>query len=505
MRVVDTLRNSSSDSYKEREEDINMADTASGIGVNLNAITDDAAIRAILKTWYKDGIENLFFRNSPVLKELKKTRVEGKEQRFAAIYGRGGAVSAKATQAKAKALATSKNAEFVTTPGKLFSMFSYSIPEVQASKSKRGAYMKIAGNKAFAAAQALRQTLAGSLYGRGYGELAVLGTANATALAAGVADDLITITLPSSVNLKIDVDSDIVLKTSVGDATEHGLFTVTKIDGDNITVKVVTAYSSAAATNVVCLRGSVDGSGNPLLPVGLAGWLPSVGGRTGSDWTTYIHTPFMGVTRDANTEALAGNFVYNSSNTKKSQDIQQLLQKVRRHGGEPDFIVMNDKDWLAVAEEIQSTNTYFTQTSTASKRKANIGLNKITAGFSTNYIDIIYDDPYCPEGTFYMFNKEDVELWTYTNAETPVQDGVASNNPGKQDPMEYENKGKENDNFKLLIDDFITVVPGETTDDGDAVRVTYNFFGQFVVLNPADTGVGIFHDATLADIVSTLA
>ena len=167
-----------------------MADTASGIGVNLNAITDDEAIRAILKTWYKDGIENLFFRNSPVLKELKKTRVEGKEQRFAAIYGRGGAVSAKATQAKAKALATSKNAEFVTTPGKLFSMFSYSIPEVQASKSKRGAYMKIAGNKAFAAAQALRQTLAGSLYGRGYGELAVLGTANATALAAGVADDL---------------------------------------------------------------------------------------------------------------------------------------------------------------------------------------------------------------------------------------------------------------------------------------------------------------------------
>ena len=182
-----------------------------------------------------------------------------------------------------------------------------------------------------------------------------------------------------------------------------------------------------------------------------------------------------------------------------------MLQKVRRHGGEPDFIVMNDNDWLALADEIQSTNTYFTQTSSAKQRKANIGLTKLTAGFSTNAIDIIYDDPYCPEGIFYMFNKDDVELFVYTNASTPVEDGIGGNNPGKQDPLEFNNKGEEDQNYKLLIDDFISVVPGSLTDDGESVRVTYNFFGTFVVLNTADVGVGIFHDATTANIVATLA
>lgn len=469
------------------------------------AITADQAIEAILKTWYKDGVENLFFRNSPVLKSINKVKVGGKEQRFAAIYGRGGAVSSKATQAEAKAKQNSKNAEFITTPGQLFSMFSYNNKEVLASMSKKGAYMKIAGNKAFAAATALRQTMAATLYGRGYGEIALLSTADAATIAAASADADVTITLASDAALKIDVDSDVVLKTSVADSTEHGLFTVKQIDGDKVTLTVKTAYASAAAGNVIALRGSMDGSGNPNLPVGLAGWLPAIDARTGSGWTSYIHAPFYGVTRDVNTEALAGNFVYNSSNTKKAQDVQQLLQKVRRHGGEPDFIVMNDNDWLAMAEEIQTTNTYFTQTSTSARRKANVGLNKVTAGFSTNFIDIIWDDPYCPQGIFYMFTKDDVELWTYTNAETPISDSVADNNPGKEDPMSYDNKGKENDNFKLLIDDFISVVPGTLTDDGDCVRVTYQLFGTFVVLNPSNAGVGIFHDATPANIVSCVA
>ena len=468
-------------------------------------ITTDGAIKAILKTFYKDGVENLFFRNSPVLRELKKTRVEGKEQRFAAMYGRGGAVSSRATQAERKAAANAKNAEFITTPGQRFSMFSYNAKEVQASLSKKGAYMKIAGNKAFAAAQALRQTLAADLYARGYGELAVVGTTDAATIAAAVADDIVTVTMPSSVTLKIDVDTDLVLKTSVADGTEHGLFTVTKIDGNQVSLKCVTAYASAAATNIYALRGSMDDSGNPLAPVGLAGWIPAIGTRSGSDWTSYIATPFYGVTRSVNTDALAGNFVYNASNTSKKADVQQLLQKVRRHGGEPDFIVMNDNDWLALADEIQSTNTYFTQTSSAKQRKANIGLTKLTAGFSTNAIDIIYDDPYCPEGVFYMFNKDDVELFVYTNASTPIEDGIGGNNPGKQDPLEFNNKGEEDQNFKLLIDDFISVVPGSLTDDGESVRVTYNFFGTFVVLNTADVGVGIFHDATTANIVATLA
>ena len=110
------------------------------------ALNVNDAIKAILKTWYKDGVENLLFRNSPVVKKIKKTRVEGKEQAFSALYSSGGAVGANFTKAKARAAVTSRNVEFKVTPGQLFSCYSMNQQEVQASLSKKGAYMKVAGN-----------------------------------------------------------------------------------------------------------------------------------------------------------------------------------------------------------------------------------------------------------------------------------------------------------------------------------------------------------------------
>ena len=92
-------------------------------------------------------------------------------------------------------------------------------------------------------------------------------------------------------------------------------------------------------------------------------------------------------------------------------------------------------------------------------------------------------------------------MWTYTNADA-VADGIASNNPGKQNPEEFDNAGRENDPYKLLIDDFVTVEPAALTTNGSAVRVVLNFFGSFVVLNPSNAGVGLFHDAVTANITA---
>ena len=50
------------------------------------AISTDNAIKAMLKTYYKkEGLSNLLFRNSPLLKKIKKDTVEGKSQNFAAM------------------------------------------------------------------------------------------------------------------------------------------------------------------------------------------------------------------------------------------------------------------------------------------------------------------------------------------------------------------------------------------------------------------------------------
>jgi hypothetical protein len=42
----------------------------------------DTNVMNLLKITYKDGIESLLFRNSPVLRDIPKERVSGKEYRF---------------------------------------------------------------------------------------------------------------------------------------------------------------------------------------------------------------------------------------------------------------------------------------------------------------------------------------------------------------------------------------------------------------------------------------
>ena len=457
------------------------------------AITTNVAIEKILKTYYKDKVANLLFRNSPVVKEIKKERVEGKEQAFASIYSRGGAVSADATVAEAKAKTNVRNAEWKVTPGQLFSMFSYNAKEVQASLSKKGAYMKVAANKAFAAAEAFRKTLAAAFYGRGYGEIGIVPAA-----AAGTHSTQFSLDLSDSAIMKIDVGSTIAFKSTVAGA-EIGTANVDAIDENTITVTPAASVTLAGG-EIVAIAGCVDSSGNPMLPMGLDGWLPVVETRnkTGSTWPTYITTPFFNVTRSVNPSALAGQFILGVSGDKKVDTIQKLIKKVRRKGSQANLIILNDNDWLEVSNEIQSTNTYFTQTSSKARREANVGFDKLSASFSTNFIDNIVDDPYMPEGKFYVLDKDQIELWAYTNSEI-VNDGVAGNEPGKADPLEENGATNTEDKpFKLLIDDFLTVVPGGLSSDGDSVRATIQLFGSFVVLDTSVMGVGIFYDATKA-------
>lgn len=458
-------------------------------------ITANDNIKALLKVYYKDGVENLMFRNSPLLKKIQKNRIEGKTYNFSAMYGRGGAVAGDFTKAKALASTVSKNVEFAVEPGQLFSVYTMNAKEVQASMTKRGAYMKVAGAKMFASAEGFRKTLAAALYGRGYGELCFAPT---DALTASTASD---ITLPTDAIMKIDVGSELVIKTSVaGDGTTvKATLTVNSINGNTVNVTSSATYTPAA-TDVVCLAGSIDASGNPLLPVGLGGWIPAVAKRTGASWTSYIGTSFFGVTRSAAADRLAGAFYAETSSTAKKTDaVQALLMKVRRQGSLADIIVMNDEDWLAMSAEIAATNTYFTQTSTKESKKAAIGFDSFSASFSTNYIENIVDDPYCPKGEFFILDSTAVEFDTLTNTDK-IDDGVAGNEPGKADPMSADNEGHENDPYKLIIDDYINVQSGTADVNGPCSEVTLMLFGSLAVTNPSNVGVGLFYNATPVSI-----
>lgn len=456
------------------------------------AISTDASIRAMLKVFYKDGVENLMFRNSPVLKKIKKERVEGRTQNFSAMYGRGGAVAADFLTAKNNAATVSKAVEFQVEPGQLFSVYTMNAKEVQASQTKKGAYMKVAGAKMFAASESFRKTLAAALYGRGYGEIALY---DGTALTADTAVD---ISLPNYAVMAIDIGSKLDIKTTLASDVILATLDVRAIGGDdpavpgNTLVNVVPDKTATpAATDFVCLAGSVDANSNPALPVGLAGWLPT----DRSDLTPTSTATFFGVTRGIAPERLAGSFYDGSAvNEKKSLALQKLIQKCRRMGSQANLIILNDEDFLELAQEIETTNTYFTQTSTKESKKASVGFEKFSASFSTNYIENIVDDPYCPKGRFYVLDDEYVALWSYTNTEK-VNDGIDGNNPGKQDPMEMNGEGKTETPYGLIIDDYLNVQSGEATFNGPAMNVTLQMFGSFVVTNPSVCGVGKFYQA----------
>ena len=460
------------------------------------AISTNDNIKALLKVYYKDGVENLMFRNSPLLKKLQKNRIEGKTYNFSAMYGRGGAVAGDFTKARNLAASVSKNVEFAVEPGQLFSVYTMNAKEVQASVTRRGAYMKVAGAKMFAASEGFRKTLAASLYGRGFGELCF-----APASVSFTQDTAADITLPMDAIMKIDVGSELVIKTSVsGDSTAiKATLVVNAITGTSVNVTPSATYETAA-TDVICLAGSMDASGAPLLPVGLGGWLPAVGSRTGLNWQTYINSKFFNVERKAAPDRLAGAFYAEASSTAKKTDaVEALLMQVRRQGSLADMIVMNDEDWLAMSAEIATSNTYFTQTSTKESKKAAIGFDSFAASFSTNYVENIIDDPYCPKGEFFILDSTAVEFDTLTNTDK-VEDGVAGNNPGKPDPMSDENNGHEADPYKLIIDDYINVQAGEADVNGPCSEVTLMLFGTFAVTNPSNCGHGLFYGANPVSI-----
>ena len=462
-------------------------------------VTD--AIMAILKTWYKDGVENLLFRNSPVVKKIKKTRVEGKEQAFSALYSSGGAVGANYTKAKARAAVTSRNVEFKVTPGQLFSCYSMNQQEVQASLSKKGAYMKVAGNKMFAANESLRKMLAGAFYGNGYG---LIGKFTTTSSVTWTNNTTQTITVQDSCAMKLAVGMGIDITSAVGTyASTVATVNVAAINGNAITFENKTGSSislSATTTYYLCYEGSIDASNNALLPMGLGGWLPIVNKRTGDAWnkgdgTGYIEKNFFGVGRKVNVEALAGNFYEGQSGESSTpyKTVEELIRRCRRYGSQANMIVMNDGDWKTVADSTALTNAYVTN-GLDKKVKQTKGTSALNFGFSTSWIENVYDDPYCPEGLFYVLDLDTIELWSYTNVDKFDNDGIAGNEPGKPEIPDVD--GDEKHEMGLIFDDILNVQPGSGSDNGPDVLVSLSVYGSFVCLNPSVNGVGIFYNQT---------
>ena len=442
------------------------------------AISTEAGILAMLKTYYaKEGLQNLLYRNDPLLKEIKKERVEGKQANFSALYSRGGAVSANFLTAKSLATQSAQAKEFQVTPGQMFSCCVFNNKELLASKSLRGAYINVASAKFFANAESFRKTMAVALYGTGHGEL--FTTSASITLTA---DDQNNITFPQYAIMGIDIGSQLEVKATTAATSVTATLTVNSINGTTVNCTSDTA-ATAASGSVVCIAGCTDSNGNGLLPVGLAGWIPS-GSVSSSD-------SFFGVNRSTARDRLAGVVTTPAtSGEAKYKTIERAIMALRRQGSLCDKIVMNDEDYLALAQEIDA-KTYFTKVDGGkAKQKAEIGTRNFGFSVSTNWLENVVDSPYCPKGTAYILSSDTIALWTYTNADK-IADGVSGNEAGK--PEVNGESTVQDKPYQLLVDDMFTITPGTDTADGAAALVALNFYGSFVVTNPSVNGVVILN------------
>ena len=443
------------------------------------AISTDNSILSMLKVYYaKAGLGNLLYRNDPLLKRLgdKAERIEGKVQPFSALYSRGGAVSANATVAVDLASTTAQAKEFQVTPGQLFSSCIYTNKEVLASKTKAGAYVPVATAKMFAALESFRKTLAIALYGSGHGDLFTIGSDFA---AMTVGTD-VTQAWPVNAIYGVDPGSSIVYKTNINDTDDSAIAagTVKSVNPAAGTVVITpTKAGTPLGGNFVCLKGCTDDEGNPLLPVGLGGWL--TGNVSATD-------NFFGVNRSVAPERLAGVNYNAPSNEAKYLSIEKAMLNVQAYGSQADVIVMNPNDALELQQEVEA-KTYFTKPEGGRGRpRAEVGYDGMGISIIGSFLENIVTSPYCPKGKAYILDTETVKLWVYSNADR-INDKQGDFDTVNE--VQDGGEGVENRPYQLLVDDLFTLNPSAITQDGAGTLVLVNFLGEFVVTEPCKNAV----------------
>lgn len=453
------------------------------------AVTSDAALLGLYKTWYTDKeMQQLLWESSPVAKIIPKNRIGGKEYAFAAMYGRGGACAGDMLVAATNAAnGSAKIAEFKVQPGQMFSVFNITQQEIMASLSvPKGAYVPAAVAKTYAATDAYRKVFATSLYGSGFGEIG-----NAVVFTTAVGSNTIDF-LDISLVVKLDIGSVFQVTSGATPAStlRTSVNTVTSISGTSVTF-TATAIETWAATDWVELQGCRTGS-TPLLPIGFGGWFPTIANRTGGTWTSYIGTAFNGVDRSVAPDRLAGNFILrNSGASEKYIDaIVRGVNAVRIAGGNPKVLVVNNADWAQMVSEINAQTTVF-QTNNAGKDsgKANQftrGIQDMSFAFSTSWVDNVYPDPFCPKGTAYIIDEDQVEFVCLTNVDGPMNDGITGNAPGSQDVNAVSAPEMK---YDFIWDDYVTIQPGSNTVNGPAVQVSLNMYGNWAVRAPGHCAV----------------
>lgn len=454
------------------------------------AVTGDSSVLAILKEYYgTQDVEALVFRNSPVLGKIKKERIGGKYIPLPmAAYG-SGAVTSDFTQVTQQAANSYLGVSMQVQPGQLFSSFVLDPKEFLASDGDRAAFISVFAIRAMLALDDLRKTLATCLYRQGYLEMGPV---------LGVDGSRLYIDVDASTAMALSPGSQIMFaataQSAYRDPSPVTIANIQTIVATGLTrITFSSAYVAGVAVNdQVMIKGGRDASLNPNAPSGFGAWLPTVANRTGGTWTSYIATPFNGVNRSVAPDRLAGQFVQRNGATESyTQALLRGLKLARRGGGVPDVIIVNDDDFSILLNDAIANRTFYQDIQGAAatgKNKVTQGIDQFQMSFSTSWINLVYDDPYCPKGVAYIIDSASVRLYGLSNTAPILKELPLSNEPGAP---KASDEGEPTTNFQFLVDDMYTTSP-VALQSGMGLRVDFQFYGNFAVVAPAHNCVVVF-------------
>jgi len=463
---------------------------AQGLGITLDSYN-------MLKEYY-DGQdpEALVFRNDPVLARIRRKQIGGKYYPLPmAAYGNG---STTANYQIASNLAPQNFQGFTAqvTPGHLWSPFVLNPDEYLASRTDTMAFISVFAVKAMMALDDLRKMLSQCFYRMGYLEMGPVQAVDATNQLYIDVDPSTAMTIaPQSQILFAPLSNGVpgtyrntapVVVQSIANVYNTGYTRIT----------FVSAYASTVAVgDMVMINGGRDQNNNPSAPIGLGGWIPAVGYRTGTAWTNYIGVNFFNINRSVAPDRLAGQFVYRNAAAGESytQALLRLLKVTRRGGaGEELIIVVNDDDYGQLIQDALANRAFYETMNDANKfakTAVTQGITQFQMAFSTSWITRVVDSPYCPRNYSYIIDPECVWLLAISGMEKTLDELPTENQPGAPKATSTPEPPKQ---FVFLFDDMTTITPVDLTN-GKGLRVDYTFIGGFGISRPSSCGVCVFN------------
>ena len=465
-----------------------------------NYVTGDSNVIALLKEHYGEDfpLEAMVFRGDAVLAAIKKVRVGGKY--FVQPLG---VAAAGSTTSDFKVLINNASngftgAAFWVTPGAIFSSFVIDPKEYLSSMGDRNAFLSIFAIRAFFALDEMRKYLSSCLYRDGtlsQGPVQVIDTTAYSYVDVNPCDAMV---ISPNTPILFGVYSN----GSLASFRSNTPVTVQSIQMQPTGYQRI-FFNSAIPNTVaigdwISIQGGVDANFKPNAPIGfggsVGGWLPTIGNRTGTAWNNYIATTFFNINRSSYPDRLAGGYYLRQTaqNETYTQALLKGLKLVRRQGGKPTHICVNDDDYALIMTDALANRTFFQAINSSDKVSDNEvrqGLSRMEVAFSTSWISEIVDTPYCPRNYAYILDIEKLKLATISDATEPLSELPLKNEPGAP---EITSAKEPNTQFGWLWNDFYTVIPINLSS-GSGMQVIYNFFGNYILTNTAHFAVVQFN------------